>query len=232
MGFIAPMRGRYGRAEFFTVLGARVPGSWHEQPETSTEPEKFCEGVYIFPGGYHWLEDDSGRFLYKPEFRHVANELVPFGGSSGGNVFNNIVKFLARYHEKNFRDIYSKLSHEQKSHTVGLEQTVVEEIATGIYRGRSTERMLSKFGRDVIQAVLAGVDRSGYPDESFDPNNHLTAQHLGYAVIEHILGRFPELDPTELTGKRLGDLLALAGVDLKDFKPEHLFAEHTDLQAE
>jgi hypothetical protein len=191
-------------------------------------PVRYCDGVYIFDCPFDEVDPSySEHFLFKKELNHAANEIKLASGSYGGSVFHKLCEILEHLSEvKPDREKYrwglrSVLNHENRTQTVGLQLDLIEALLRGEFVDKlpAGYKPFNDAGLRVLEAAIHGPDRSGYLHETFDPQNHLTAMHLGYAALDLLP---EEVIAAILEGKsvRNGDILAAIGAEVGSFRTE------------
>lgn len=194
----------------------------------TARPVKYCDGVYIFDCSFDEIDPSyHEHFLYKNELNHAANEIKIGSGSNGGSIFNKLCDVFEHLSEiKPDREKYrwgirSALHHENRTQTVGIELGFIEALLQGDFADKLPQgyKPITDFGLRVLEAAIHGPDRSGYLRETFDPLNHQTAMHLGYAALDLLP---EEVIAAILEGKRVrnGDILAAIGAEVGGFRSE------------
>ena len=210
---------------------------------TSTEvlqgsrPNRFCNGVYVFDCSYDQIDDRYlDQLLFKRQVNHAAIEMGIGKSSSGGSAFKHLAAILETISDtKPDREEYPyglspALNHENRDLEVGISIEHAERVIRMQYDIEASQvKPLRPFEISLLEAAIAGPDRSGYLAEDYDPQNHLAAMHLGYAALELLQ---PELLDQIMQGRRvkIGDVLAALGVDTGDFRSEFVLevAEELD----
>lgn len=153
---------------------------------------RLADGLYVFPNPsrkdrFVWEEEDSGFYLYKPEFKQ-ADEALGYKGYQGGPAFLALAKHFAgrRYSFEVRADLLEENYKRGGEFTYALAQQAVAETLKLAQDGELyVVGLMSERRMNVVRAVLGGVVElsvDGALPESEVANITLDMEAEGYEV--------------------------------------------------